>query len=230
MALVLCLGTTVTAYSTCPKGISCTNTTHFRMCVDHGNGSVSFWEKHTPCPINTVCNVSQCLDVYPAVPYPPGTRNCGIHGFICTTNYQYQLCKYDQQGRSYPFGPYYSCPANSVCEESHPYRCPILHTLPYVTPTTSQLPTTTKDECKSKNFVCVDSNTYLLCRDVGGGTFRPHNQQYKCPGTQVCHKSFDKPCAVAKSAGNIICSRNFEYFAVLVHLCIAYWKYVKNCW
>jgi hypothetical protein len=229
MALVLCLGTTVAAYSTCLKGIVCTNRTHFRLCVDHANGSVSLWDKHTACPINTVCNGSQCLDVYPAGAYPPGTRRCSSHAFICTSSNQYQLCKYDGQGHSYPWGQHYECPPNSLCDETYPYLCLIRPNSPYVTPPAGHLPSPEKDECKSKNFVCVDSRTYLLCRDVGDGAFKPYSQQLKCPGTQICHKSFDRPCAVAKSGGNVVCTNRLEYLPALIQLCIVYWKYFQNC-
>lgn len=232
MVLVLFLGTTVTAYSSCLKTIVCTNATHFRLCIDHGNGSVSLWEKLTACPLNTVCNASQCLDVNPARPYSPGAKMCSIYGFMCTSSSHYQLCVYDQQGRSYPWGPYYDCPPSSLCDETRPYRCQIFHPSPYVPPTTAHVPSPspTKDECKSKNFVCVDSNTYLLCRDVGNGTFTPYNQQLKCPSTHVCQKSFDRPCAVAKSTGtNNVCTKNLAYFGVLIQLYIVYSKYFQHC-
>ncbi|PNF31384.1 hypothetical protein B7P43_G09726 [Cryptotermes secundus] len=229
MVLVLFLATTVAAYSSCLKSFVCTNATHFRLCIDHGNGSVSLWERHSACPLNSVCNASQCYDVNPAWPYPPGARKCSSHGFICTNSNQYQLCRYDQQGRSYPWGPYYDCPPSSVCNESHPYRCQILHPSPYVPSTTAHSPSPTKDECKSKNFVCVDSNTYLMCRDVGNGVFQPFNQQLKCPSTQTCHKSFDRPCAVAKSGGNSICTKNLAYFSVVLQLYILYRTRAQHC-
>lgn len=215
---MLWLGMTVTA-NNCQKGIFCTNATHFKLCVDYGNGSVQLWDKPTACPHNTVCNASQCLEIHPGGSHPPSARRCNVYGFICINNYEYQLCKYDQQGLSFPYGPNYHCPQNTICNETNYYHCQgyAYHTPSYVPVTNGNLSPSTKDECKSKNFVCVDSNTYLLCRDVGDGTFKPYSQQYKCPKTQICHKSFDKPCAVAKSSGNNLYITNFV--GVLIPLC-----------
>jgi hypothetical protein len=226
MLLVLFLCTTVTAYSSCLRSIVCTNTTHFRLCIDHGNGSVSLWERHTACPLNTVCNASQCLDVNPAGPYSPGAKMCSSYGFVCRSSNHYQLCKYDQQGRSYPWGTYYYCPPSTVCNETRPYPCQIVHPSPYVPSTPAHSPSPTKDECKSKNFLCVDSSTYLLCRDVGNGIFKPYSQELKCPDTHKCQKSFETPCAVRKSRGNTVRTKNLEYFGVLVQLYIVYGIYV----
>jgi hypothetical protein len=208
---------TVTAYNICPKGIVCTNATHFKLCVDHGNGSVHVLDKPTACPYNTVCNASQCLDIFSVGSPTPNARRCSVHGFICTSNYEYQLCKYDQQGLSYPWGQNYDCPQNTVCNETYFYHCQTHYTSSHVPGTAGHLPSSTKDECKSKNFVCVESNTYLLCRDMGDGNFKPYGQQYKCPSTHVCHKSFDKPCAVVKSTGNNLYVKNF--FGFLIPVC-----------
>lgn len=224
VVLLMFLATTATALSTCQSGIVCTNSTHFKLCVVFANGSISLWNQSTACPQKTVCNVSQCLDVYPSG-YTPDSRRCSINGFICTNRQDYQLCVFDRHGYSYPWGPYYHCPPNTVCNETHPYHCQVLHPSIYAPTTTGQLPAPTRDECKSKNFVCIDSSTYLICRNMGDGTFKPFNEQYKCPSTHTCHKSFDRPCAVAKSRGNDIYSNNWKGFGVLILLQVVhfYW-------
>jgi len=227
---VLFLGTNVTALNFCQTGIVCINATHFRMCVDHGNGSVNLWGSPAACPQYSVCSVSQCLDIYPAGSYSPSAKRCGPFGFICTNNYEYQLCRYDQYGHSFPWGPNYHCPHNTVCNETYLYHCQTFYPSTHAPITTGHFSSSTKDECKSKNFVCVDSSTYLLCRDVGDGTFKPYNQQYKCPGTQTCHKSFDKPCAVAKSRGNNLHSGHLEKFSVLILVLFIYCKYAQYYW
>lgn len=159
---MLFLGMTVTAYNICPKGIVCTNATHFKLCVEYGNGSVHIWDNPTACPSNTKCNASQCLEPRPVGSPPPGTRTCGLLGFVCTSNHEYQLCLYDQHGLSYPWGPLYHCPLETICNETYLYHCRSHYPSSYIPVTSGHLPSSTKDECKSKNFVCVDSNTYLL--------------------------------------------------------------------
>nr|AGM32085.1 hypothetical protein [Coptotermes formosanus] len=227
VVLLMFFATTATAYNTCQTGIVCTNSTHFRLCVVFANGSISFWNS-TACPKNTVCDVSRCLDIHPHPPgYAPSPRSCSIHGFVCANSQEYQLCRYDQYGSSYPWGPYYLCPHNTVCSEAHPYHCQTLYPSSYSPPATGHLPLPSKDEYKSKNFVCVDSNTYLLCRDMGDGTFKPDNQQHKCPSTQICHKSFDKPCAGAKATGSSVCSKQWKEVGVLILLQAVYFNYVK---
>jgi hypothetical protein len=62
---------------------------------------------------------------------------------------------------------------------------------------------------------------------VGGGTFKPFGQQFQCPGTQICHKSFDRPCAVQKSGGISVYSQKWEAFGVLVFLQVIYYKCIK---
>lgn len=225
VVLLIFLATSATAYNTCQTGIVCTNSTHFKLCVIFANGSISLWNQSTACPQNAVCDVSRCFDRHPSG-YSPNSRICSVHGFVCANSQEYQLCKYDQNGYSYPWGRYYQCPHNTACNEAYPYHCQTLYPPPYVPPTTGHLPQPTKDECKSKNFVCVDSNTYLLCRDMGDGIFKPYSQQYKCPGTQICHKSFDKPCAVVKSTGSNVHSKKWIGFGVSI-LQVVYLRYVK---
>jgi len=246
---VIFLATSATAYTTCETGIVCTNSTHFSMCVIFPNGSVSLLNQSTACPPNSVCNVSRCVDLQPFGQNPQISRRCSNYGFICPNSYEYQLCMYDQHGLSYPWGQYYRCPSNTVCNETYPYRCrapfppthppPATGNLPpqpgwnlppptgHLPPPTGNLPPPTLDDCKSKNFLCVDGKSYLLCRDVGDGTYKPYSQQYQCPGTQICHKSFDKPCAVQKSGGSGVYSQKWEGFGVLVFLQVVYYLCIK---
>ena len=233
MLLVTFLATTATAY-TCQTGIVCTNSTHFIMCVIFTNGSTGLWNQSTACPPNAICEGSRCVDLQPSGYNPSSSKRCSIHGFICTSFNDYQLCRYDQYGYSYPWGPYYQCPLNTVCNETYSYHChvpfPSTHLPPtagIVPPSTGIVPPPTKDDCNSKAFLCIDSKSYLLCRDVGGGTFKPYGQQYPCPGTQICHKSFDKPCAVEKSGGSSVYSQKWEAFCVLVFLQVVYYKCIK---
>ena len=231
---MILLATTATAYTTCQTGIVCTNSTHFSLCVIFANGSISLWNQSTACPQNTVCNGFQCVDLLPYEYNSQSSRRCSNYGFICTNIHEYQLCRYDVHGSSYPWGPSYQCPVNTVCNETYPYHChapfPSTH-LPPTTgnlpPQSGNLPPQTKDDCKSKHFLCVDTKSYLLCRDMGDGTFRPYSQLYQCPGTQICHKSFDKPCAIEKSGGSSVYRQKWEVFGVLVFLQVVYYICIK---
>jgi len=245
---VIFLATTATAYTNCQTGILCTNSTHFSMCVIFANGSIGLWNQSTACPPNTICEGSRCLDLQPFGYNSQSSRRCSIYGFICTNIHEYQLCIYDQHGLSYTWGPYYPCPMNTVCNETYPYHCHAPFPSTHLPPTTGNLPPPTgnlppptwnlpppagnlqpqpKDDCKSKHFLCVDSKSYLLCRDVGDGIYRPYSQLYQCPGTQICHKSFDKPCAVEKSGGSSVYSQKWEVFGVLVFLQVVVYKCIK---
>lgn len=228
------LATTATAYTTCQTGVVCTNSTHFSLCVIFANGSIGLWNQSTACPPNTVCDGSRCVDLQPSGYNSQSSRRCSIHGFICPNIHEYQLCRYDQHGLSYAWGPYYQCPFNTVCNETYPYHCHAPFPSTHLPPTTGNLPPptgnlapTTKDDCKSKNFLCVESKSYLLCRDMGDGTYRPYSQLYHCPNTQICHKSFDKPCAVEKSGGSSVYSQKWEAFGILVFLQVVYHKCIK---
>jgi hypothetical protein len=245
---VLFLATTVTAYTTCQTGIVCTNSTHFKMCVIFTNGSISLVNESTACPPNTICDLNRCMDLNPNPFNLQDSRRCSNYGFICVSSYEYQLCRYDQQLYSYPWGQYYRCPINTVCNETYAYHChapytpsqqpppigfypqqpPPAHQPPpigFYPPQQPQQPR--QDDCKSKSFVCVDNKSYLLCRDMGDGTYRPYSQQYQCPGTQICHKSFDKPCAVEKSGGRSVYSQKWEVLAVLVFLQVVYYRCIR---
>ena len=221
------LATAVTAYNNCQTGIVCTNSTHFRMCVIFANGSISLWNQSTACPHNTICDQSRCVDLQPSGYNFQNSRRCSIHGFMCTNSHEYQLCRYDQYGNSYPWGQYYPCSPSTVCNETSAYHCHAPNQSMHVPTTTGNLTPPKKDECNSKNFVCVDSKSYLLCRDMGDGIFKPYNQQYRCPGSQICHKSFDKPCSVEKSGGSSVYSQNWKGFSILVFLQVLYYKCIK---
>ncbi|XP_069679673.1 uncharacterized protein [Periplaneta americana] len=200
ITVILVMVLTTNAASPYLPGLVCVNSTHFQLNVISANGSLLLLENLHKCPANTTCNISQCVDAiqsgqsYQNYDY---TRKCNTFGFICTSSYEYELCKYSLSGMAVPSGQRILCPTNTVCNDSNPYHCSNLaasgsSATQYVTPQD-------KDECNSKSFICLDSRRYLLCRNIGNGIYKPYNQAYECPATQVCHKSFNVPCAVAGS-------------------------------
>ena len=201
--------------SWCKSSAICFNSTHFNLCVGYERGFINKWEKPLSCPINSQCNSSRCEENYPAPPYIYDTIPCGAYGFTCANRYEFRICKYNRNNYSVPFSWSFHCPSNTVCDENYEFHCrdsgyaiynlpspspppPGFHfppPQPPVAPVIPSYPPVTRDECKGKDFVCTDSKSYLLCRNMGDGTIRTEKEQYKCPKGKICHKSFDRPCA-----------------------------------
>lgn len=199
----------------CSSSAICVNSTHFNLCVGYDKGYIHRWDKPIACPINSICNASRCEEHYPAPPYTFGMRTCNAYGFTCAGRNEFRLCKYDKANNSVSFSWNYHCPQQTECDNNYEFHCrdtsyvisnlpppppppPGFHIPPPpppVAPPEPTYPKVTRDDCKGKQFVCVDSKTYLLCRNMGDGTIRALPEQYKCDKRRVCHKSFDYPCA-----------------------------------